>query len=203
MGCRNSAWGGHGDVEVFRVNDDVRNRAGYFSHPAADDLDFDAVGQDYFRDGPALHVPVAGRHHFVGFGQIGPQLKAVHHSLGVPLGHFLVDDPTARGHPLDVAGGDNALIAHAVAVLHVAFEHVGDGLDAPVRMPGEPLEIVLRPVIAKIVQEQKGVELRHFAEAEDPLEMHPGPFEGGFGLQDLADISGGCHGGSPWHLGRE
>ena len=112
--------GRHGDVEVFRVNDDVLHRSGHISHPAADDPDCGAVGQHHLRDGPAVHVPVAGSHHLVGFGQIGPQLKAVHHPLGVSLRHFLVDDAAPRGHPLDIAGGDNALITHAVAVLHVA-----------------------------------------------------------------------------------
>jgi hypothetical protein len=124
-------------------------------------------------------------------------LETLHDALGVALGHFLVDDAAAGGHPLDVAGGDDALIAHAVAVLDVTGEDVGDGLDAPVGVPGEAFEIVLGPVIAKIVQEEKGVELGDFAEAEDALEMHPGSFEGGFGFQDLADSAGGGHAGSP------
>ena len=111
--------------------------------------------------------------------------------------------PLPSGHPLDIAGGDNPLVPHAVAVLHVAGEHVGDGLDPPVRVPGEPLEIVLRSVIAKIVQQQKRVEYRHLAEAEDPLQVHPGPFHRGLGFQDLADVPGGRHDGSPSNFGRE
>ena len=50
----------------------------------------------------------------------------------VPLGHFLVDDSAAGGHPLHVPGGDDPSIAEAVAVLDVSLEHIGDGLDTPV-----------------------------------------------------------------------
>ena len=136
-------------------------------------------------------------------GRLAHNWKPVHHPPVVSLRHFLVDDAAPRGHPLDVAGGDNPLITHAVAVLHVAGEHVGDGLDPPVRVPGEPLQIVLRPVIAKIVQQQKWVEHRHLAEAEDPFQVYPGPFHRGLGFQDFADVAGGRHDGSPLNLGRE
>ena len=55
--------------------------------------------------------------------------------------------------------GDDAAVAQAVAVLHVAVEHVGDGLDAAMRMPGEARQVVRRVVGAEIVQQQEGVEL--------------------------------------------
>ena len=47
-----------------------------------------------------------------------------------------------------------------------AGQRVGDGLDAAVRMPGEAGEIVLRPVVAEIVEQQERIGLARFAEAE-------------------------------------
>ncbi len=80
------------------------------------------------------------------------------HAAGVvALGHFLMDDAAAGGHPLDVAGGDGAAVADAVAVLDGSGKDVGDSLDAPVRVPGKAGEIIFRHVIAKIVEQQEGI----------------------------------------------
>jgi hypothetical protein len=38
---------------------------------------------------------------------------------------------------------------------HFAGQHVGDGLDSPVGMPGESSQIVRRIIAAKVVQQQK------------------------------------------------
>jgi hypothetical protein len=70
-----------------------------------------------------------------------------------------VDDAAAGGHPLHVARRDHAPVPHAVAVLHGPGQHVGDGLDAAVRMPGKPRQIVLRAVVAKIVEQQERIEV--------------------------------------------
>lgn len=99
-----------------------------------------------------------------------------------------MDDAAAGCHPLDVAGADDAPVAHAVAVLGRAAEHVGDRLDAPVGMPGEAGKIALRVVLAEIVEQEEGVERRHLAEAEAAMEMDPGPLEGGLADQDLLDL---------------
>ena len=61
-----------------------------------------------------------------------------------PLRHLLVQDAAAGRHPLHVAGAEAAAVAEAVAVLDGPGEHVGDRLDAAVRMPREPGEIVVR-----------------------------------------------------------
>ena len=98
-----------------------------------------------------------------------------------------MDDAAAGSHPLDVAGGDGAVVAHAVAVLDGPGENVGDGLDAAVRMPGKPGEVVFGHVVAEIVEQEKGVELRGVAEAERAAEMHAGAFDGGLGLDQALD----------------
>jgi hypothetical protein len=66
-----------------------------------------------------------------------------------------VEDPATSGHPLDVARPDAALVAHAVAVLDRACQNVGDRLDA-LGVPGKAGQIVLRPLVPEVVQEEEG-----------------------------------------------
>ena len=115
----------------------------------------------------------------------------MHAARLVALGHLLVDDAAARRHPLDVAGGDGAVVAHAVAVLHGSGEDVGDGLDAAVRVPREARQIVLRNVIAEIVEEQEWVEVGGVAEAERAAQVHARAFQGRLGLDQPLNGSNG------------
>ena len=101
---------------------------------------------------------------------------------GVALRHLLVDDAAARGHPLHVAGAEAAAVAEAVAVLDVAGEHVGDRLDAAVRMPRETRRGSRRVVVAEVVEQQERIELAGVAEAEGALQLDAGALERGVGL---------------------
>ena len=67
-----------------------------------------------------------------------------------------------------------------------AGEHVGDRLDAAVRVPGKAGEIVARPIVAEIVHHQERIEIRRVAEAEGAPQLDAGAFEGGTGLADCA-----------------
>ena len=69
-----------------------------------------------------------------------------------PLRHLLVQDSAAGSHPLHVSGGHTTLVAQAVAVRNLAGQHVGDGLDSPVGMPGKSGQIVCWTVVAEVVQ---------------------------------------------------
>ena len=95
----------------------------------------------------------------------------MHPALRVALGHLLMEDAAARGHPLHVAGAEAAAVAEAVAVLDGAGEHVGDRLDAAVRMPRKPGEVVLGIVVAEVVEQQERIEVRGLAEAEGALQL--------------------------------
>src|SRR5436190_2711510 len=95
----------------------------------------------------------------------------MHPPLRVPLGHLLVEDAAARGHPLHVAGAERAAVAEAVAMRHFAGQHVGDGLDAAMRMPRESLEEVRRTIVPEIVEEQKRIELGGVAEPESTVQL--------------------------------
>src|ERR1700674_3058694 len=100
----------------------------------------------------------------------------------VSLGHLLVNDPAARRHPLDVARRDRSLVTHAVAVLHRSREHIRNRLDPAVRMPRKPRQIILRHIVAKIVQQQEWVELRGVAKPKRAPQMHARAFRRWLGL---------------------
>ncbi len=106
----------------------------------------------------------------------------MHPAKLVALGHLLVDDAAAGRHPLHVAGGDGAVVAHAVAVFDGAGENVGDGLDAAMRVPGKAVEVVLRDVVAEVVEQEERIEVVGVAEAEGAAEMDSGAFEGRLGF---------------------
>ena len=67
--------------------------------------------------------------------KIGPELEAVHTPLRVTLRHLLVQNAAACRHPLHIASRHMALVAKRIAVVHLACQHIGDGLDTPVGMP--------------------------------------------------------------------
>src|ERR1700722_1377709 len=141
----------HPDVEITRVGGDALDRATLAPEIAADHTHPRAVIVDHFRHFRRLDVLVARRRHLQRRRQIGPKLKAVHAALVVALRHFLMQDAATGGHPLHVAGAEIAAIAEAVAMLDVAGQHVGDGLDAAMRMPRKTGAIFLRPIVAEIV----------------------------------------------------
>ena len=115
-------------------------------------------------------------------GQVGPQLEAVHAAARVALGHLLVENAAAGGHPLHVAGGHAALVAERVAVRDLTGEDVGDGLDAAMRMPGKAGQVVGGILVAEVVEQQERIELLGLAEAEGALELDACALDGGFGL---------------------
>ena len=82
-------------------------------------------------------------------------METLHAASRVALGHLLMDDTAASRHPLDVASGDGAMVAHAIAMFYSSGEDIGDGLDAAMRVPGKSGEIILGDVIAKVVEEEE------------------------------------------------
>src|SRR6267378_476314 len=74
------------------------------------------------------------------------------------------------------------LFPHTVAVLHRSREHIRNRLDAAVRVPGKPRQIILRHIIPKIIQQQERVEIRSIAKAERTAQVHSRPFRRRLGL---------------------
>jgi len=187
------ATGGQGNVEVFGVGADAGDRADGIADPAADDLDGGAgchlnLGDFFWRD-----PSVAGRAHLFPGREIKPQLKAVHRPVCIALRHLLMDNAAARRHPLHVAAGDDAAVAQAVAVLDLAFQHIGDGLDAAVGMPGETLEVVGRGVGTKVVKKKEGVASLRVMKTEGPAQVHACPFPSGNAAAGACNRSCLCH----------
>jgi hypothetical protein len=104
-------------------------------------------------------------------------------------------DAAARGHPLNVAGAERATIAEAVAVLDAAGENVSNGLDAAVRMPRKTGEIILRPVVAEIIEEEERIGFLRVTESERAAQLYASAFDGGLGLHDAFNRTDG-HGGA-------
>ena len=106
----------------------------------------------------------------------------MHLSVAIALGHFLMHDPPARGHPLHIASAERAFISKAIAVFHTAREHIGDGFNAAVRMPRKALFKIFRQFIAKIVKEQKRIHFRGILKSKSAVQFDAGPFQGWGGL---------------------
>jgi len=106
----------------------------------------------------------------------------VHPAACVALRHLLVENPAPRRHPLHVTGAQRARIPQTVAVIHRAGEHVRDGLDAAVRMPGEAGLIVRGCIVPEIIEQEKRIVVARVAEPERAAQPHPRALDGGFCL---------------------
>ena len=104
---------------------------------------------------------------------------------GVALGHLLVQDAAAGGHPLHVARGHLALVAEAVAVLDGAGEHVGDRFDAAVRMPRESGQVILRTSLRKSSNSRNGSNSLVLPKPKARCSFTPAPSMVGCGLKNL------------------
>jgi hypothetical protein len=94
------------------------------------------------------------------------QPAADHHLLRWRLD---VQHASTRGHPLGVAVGDEPAAAVGVLVAEDPVEHVGDGLEAPVRVPGGALGLTWRVVhLTHLVHVHERVEGRQVDAGEGP-----------------------------------
>src|SRR5262245_5990221 len=69
-----------------------------------------------------FQLAVAWCHHLVARRQIRPKLKTPHLAFAIALGHLLMNNAAASGHPLHVAGANDAAIAEAVSMLDGAVK---------------------------------------------------------------------------------
>ena len=99
-------------------------------------------------------------------------------------------------------GTDDAAVPHAVAVLDGPRQDVGDRLDPAMRMPREAGQVILRHVIAKVIQEEKRIEVGGIAEAEGAAQVDTGPFDGRLGFDETLDGADGHGGPRGWGSGQ-
>src|ERR1700687_4364108 len=182
---RGSGWNAH--IEVLGARDDVAHRPAHPGRRAGNDLDRGTARVLYFGNLAARDAAVARRRHFIRRRQVRPQLEPVHRPARIALGHLLVDDAAAGGHPLHIVRGDRAAVAEAVAVFDGAAQHVRDGLHPTVRMPRETFQVVVGLVGTEVVEQQKGVINLWATEADRAVQVDAGTFDDGAALDDLAD----------------
>jgi hypothetical protein len=115
----------------------------------------------------------------------------MHSAALIALWHLLVDDPASCRHPLEIAGGDHTAVPQAVAVLDGPRENIRDRLNATMGVPREASQVIFRPFITEVVEEEKRVEVRRVTEAERATEVDTCSFERGFGLDEPLDGSYG------------
>jgi hypothetical protein len=195
-----AAWS-HRDIQIHRVGGDSIHGTGLPPKFAANHAHVGAVVVRDLRDVGGLHLLVTRRRHFERGRKVGPQLEAMHAAGVVAFGHLLMDDAAARRHPLNVAGRDGALVPHAVAMLDGSGQDVRDGLDAAVGVPRETRQVILRNVVAEVVEQQKRVEIGSVAEAERAAQVHARAFEGRLGFDEPLNWSNGHS--SPFGVCRE
>ena len=70
------------------------------------------------------------------------------------------------------------MIANAIAVLHGSGEDIGDRLNAAVGMPRETRQVILRNVIAEIVQQEKWVKIGCVVKPERATQVNSSTFDG-------------------------
>jgi len=174
----------HGDVDVARIGGDPFDRAAPAPEAAAHHAHARAVVVGHLGNVGRGDVLVARRGHLERRGQVGPELEAVHTAGRVALRHLLVKDAAARRHPLDVARAERARVPQAVTMHHGAGEHVSDRLDAAVRVPGEALDVVGRPLVPEVVEEQERIGLGGVAEPERAAQVDARTLERRLGLLD-------------------
>ena len=109
----------------------------------------------------------------------------MHPALLITFRHLLVQNAAACRHPLHISGGHLALVAETVAMFDRAGKHIGDCLDTAVGMPWESRPVVVRVVVAKIVQQEKRIEILRLAEAEGALQLDACALDGRLRLNDL------------------
>src|SRR4030095_3856416 len=93
----------------------------------------------------------------------------------------------ACGHPLDVSGAEAAAVAQAVAVLDGAGQHVGDRLDAAMRMPRKAGEVIRGHIVPEVVEQEERVEIGRLAKAEGASQVNACALERGLGSDQLLD----------------
>src|SRR5687767_7559984 len=81
-------------------------------------------------------------------------------------------------------------------MLHVARQHIGDRLDAAMRVPREARQVLVGVVVAEIVEQQERVVVGGVAEPERTLQLDAGALHGRLRVRDLADGTDGHRGDS-------
>jgi hypothetical protein len=100
----------------------------------------------------------------------------MHPTKLIAFGHFLMNDSSAGGHPLNITWAYGPVISHAIAVLDGSCQHVSDRFNPAMRVPGKTRKVIVRNIVAEIVQKKEWVEIRRVPKAESPTQVHARSF---------------------------
>ena len=69
------------------------------------------------------------------------------------LGHFGVDHPAPRQHPLHTTIREQALITQMVFMTHTTVDHVGNGFKTAMRMRWKTTHVIRRFIAFNFIQQ--------------------------------------------------
>ena len=95
-----------------------------------------------------------------------------------------MNDAAAGGHPLHRARPKQADIALVVAMAHSAREHIGDGLEAAMRVRRKAGDVGVGIVRVERIEHQERIEILKPRLADDAGELHPRAIRGGDAVHD-------------------
>src|SRR5215216_3325266 len=99
-----------------------------------------------------------------------------------------MQDAAPGAHPLHVAGTDDALVAETVTMAGGAFEHVGHGFDAAMRMVGKTTQWTFQGIVkSEMVEQQEWVELIADTGSDRSAQFYACAFNGSFWFNNLRD----------------
>src|SRR5580704_4387365 len=100
-----------------------------------------------------------------------------------------MNNAAPRRHPLNVARRNRPAIAQTIPMLDRPRQNISYGLDSAMRMPWKPRQVVLRHVIAKIVEQQKRIEVGSVAKPKRAPQMHSRALKSRLGFNKFLDRS--------------
>src|SRR3990172_5270775 len=180
---------GQGQIHVKRAGGDLRHRAACALVLTGNDPNLHPVllhrPHVFLYDFLIARTPLLRRAR-----KVAQKLEAVNQAARTAPWHLFVHDPPPAGHPLNAAGADDAHVAQAVTVAHIAFKHVGDRLDASVRVHRKTHDRAFNRVVeGKMVEQQEGIERVGPIWAERTAEQDAGAFDHELRLNDLLDLA--------------
>ena len=98
-----------------------------------------------------------------------------------------MQNAAARGHPLHAARAEQTGVALVVVMAHAPGQHIGDGLEAAVRMFRKTRQIIARFIRTELVEHQKRIEIRQLGRTDHTRESHARAIARRVSAHDLFD----------------
>jgi hypothetical protein len=124
-------------------------------------------------------------------GEIGPKLKTPQQAWA--LWHFLVNDPAAGCHPLNLVRVDDSGISYTVSVLDSAVKHVRYCFYAAVGVPRKAGDVISLVIRMEVIQQQERIQFWDMLISESALQTYAGALESRNASPYLSHLAYGVH----------